>query len=80
VDDFGPFRSVYHALGGVYLVLGNMPLDKRQELRNIFLVGLVPFGVDFDEWIRPVVDEIKLLQRGDIWNLNGVNYWVVAGM
>lgn len=79
VDDFGPFRSVYHALGGVYLVLGNMPLEMRQELRNIFLIGFVPFGVDFNEWVRPVVDEIASLQQGIIWELNGVNCWVVAG-
>jgi len=79
VDDFGPFRSVYHALGGVYLVLGNMPLEMRQELRNIFLIGFIPFGVDFDEWIQPVVDEIVSLQQGVILELNEVRYWVIAG-
>jgi len=80
VDDFGPFRSVYHALGGVYLVIGNMSLEMRQELRNIFLIGLIPFGVDFNHWIRPVVDEIASLQQGVVWELNGISYWVVAGM
>jgi hypothetical protein len=80
IDDFGPYRSVYHALGGVYLVLGNMPLEMRQELRNIFLIGFIPFGVDFNEWIRPVVDEIASLQQGVIWELNEVRYWVIAGM
>jgi hypothetical protein len=78
VDDFGPFRSVYHPLGGVYLVLGYMPLDMRQELYNIFLIGFVPFGVNFDECIQPMVDEIKSLQQGVIWNLNGASCWVAA--
>ena len=28
-DDFGTFRNVYHSLGGVYIQIGNMPLNER---------------------------------------------------
>jgi len=45
-DDFGVFSFVYNALGGVYIVVGNLPLNLRQKLRNINLLGFVPFGVD----------------------------------
>ena len=31
-DDFGAYRNVYHAVGGVYIVIGNLPLEMRQKL------------------------------------------------
>jgi hypothetical protein len=55
-DDFGTFRNVYHSLGGVYMQVGNMPLTMRRQIRNHFLIGFVPFGATFNEFIRPVVE------------------------
>jgi hypothetical protein len=80
IDDFGTFRSVYHSLGGVYLVIGNQPVELRQKLRNIHLIGFVPFGASFEDYIRPLVEELIELERGVEWTINGVQYWVVIGM
>jgi hypothetical protein len=79
-DDFGPYRWVYHALGGVYVSIGNMPLRLRQKLRHIYLLGFVPFGTSFQDYISPVVDELATLQNGILWNINGELFWVVVGM
>lgn len=79
-DDFGAYRNVYHAVGGVYLVIGNLPLDLRQKLWNIFLVGFVPSDVGFDDYIRPFINELRELQHGIRMNINGTDYWVIAGL
>jgi hypothetical protein len=78
-DDFGVFSFVYNALGGVYVVLGNLPLSLRQKLRNVNLLGFVPYGVSFADFIRPFVKEMRKLERGVVWDLDGEKVWVVAG-
>jgi hypothetical protein len=80
VDDFGPYRNVYHALGGVYLVIGNLPLRLRQRIRNIFLLGFVPFGATFDDFIVPFVEEVHRMQDGIELDVDGEPHWIVAGM
>ncbi|CAG8854113.1 17933_t:CDS:2, partial [Gigaspora margarita] len=42
-DDFETYRNVYHSLGGIYIQFGNMPISLRQQLRNYFVLGFVPF-------------------------------------
>jgi len=79
-DDFGIFRNVYNAAGGVYLTLGNMPQELRQKLRNIFDLGLIPAGVSFEEYIKPFVFELEQLERGCRWRIGEEDVWVVAGM
>ena len=79
MDRFGTFRSVYHSLGGVYLTIGNQPLELRQKLSNIHLIGFVPFGACFKDFIRPIVAELIELERGVQWIIGGVPYWVVIG-
>ena len=58
-DDFGTFRNVYHSLGGVYIQIGNMPFNERKLLKNHFILGFVPFGGCFDEFIKPFIKEMK---------------------
>ena len=79
MDNFGTFRSVYHSLGGVYVVIGNQPLELRQKLRNIHLIGFVPFGATFEDFIQPIVAELLELERGVQWTIEGIPYWVVVG-
>ena len=79
-DDFGIFSFVYNALGGVYIVIGNLPLKFRQKLRNINLLGFVPFGVSFEDFIQPFVKELKELENGVLWDLDGEKVWVIAGI
>jgi hypothetical protein len=80
LDDFGPFRSVYHALGGVYITFGNMPLHLRQKVHHTYLLGFVPFGVSFQAFIAPIAQELQELQRGVRMEIDGEECWVVVGM
>jgi hypothetical protein len=79
-DDFGTYRNVYHSLGGVYIQFGNMPIFMRKLLKNHFLLGFVPFGGNFDEFIQPIIMEMKALERGQIMNVQGRDCWITAGL
>src|SRR5439155_24178651 len=70
-DDFGTFRNVYHSLGGVYVQIGNMTFEERKKLKNHFVIGFVPFGGSFDEFIEPFITEMKVLEKGTIMNIQG---------
>ena len=52
-DDFGTYRNVYHSLGGIYLQIGNMPAYQRKQIKNHFVLGFVPFGDNFNKFIKP---------------------------
>jgi hypothetical protein len=80
VDDFGTYRNVYHSLGGVYLQFGNMPLSFRKQLKNHFLIGFVPFGAKFEDFIKPVLQDLKKLERGLIMKTINGNAWVIGGL
>ena len=79
-DDFGTFRNVYHSLGGVYIQFGNMPAYQRKSLRNHFVLGFVPFGGDFNEFLQPFISEMKKFERGKIMKVNGQDAWVIASL
>ena len=79
-DDFGTYRNVYHSLGGVYIQFGNMPMFMRKLLKNHFVLGFVPFGENFDEFIQPFIMEMKSLKHGQIMNIQGQDYWITAGL
>ncbi|CAG8850254.1 46239_t:CDS:2, partial [Gigaspora margarita] len=79
-DNFGTYQNVYYSLGGVYIQFGNMPISLRQQLRNHFVLEFVPFGGSFDKFIRPFIMEIKSLESGQIMNIQGQEYWVIASL
>ncbi|PKB98919.1 hypothetical protein RhiirA5_505983 [Rhizophagus irregularis] len=79
-DDFGIFRNVYHSLGGVYVQIGNMLFTERNRLKNHFVLGFVPFGGSFDEFIKPFITEMKVLERGKILNIQGNECVVIASL
>src|SRR6185369_3015973 len=79
-DDFGTFRSVYHSLGGVYLQFGNMPQSMRKQLKNHFPVEFVPFRGSFNDFIRPFIEELQLLEKGVKMTSLGQEVWVIAGL
>ena len=79
-DDFGTFRNVYHSLGGIYIQIGNMPLNERIRLKNHFVLGFVPFGGSFDEFIKPFVTEMKELEKGKIMNIQGNKCLIIASL
>jgi hypothetical protein len=80
LDDFGTFRTVYHSLGGIYMQLGNMPFELRKRLKNHLIIGLVPFGGKFDDVMRPLLYELRDLERGVIMKIGEEDVWVVAGV
>jgi hypothetical protein len=79
-DDFGTFRNVYHSLGGIYIQFGNMPIHLRKLIKNHFILGFVPFGGSFNEFITPFISEIKEFEKGKIMTVQGQNAWVIAGL
>ena len=79
-DDFGTFRNVYHSLGGVYIQFGNMPAHQRKLLKNHFVLGFVPFGGDFNEFLHPFISEMKKFEQGKIMKVNGQNSWIIASL
>ncbi|GES83653.1 hypothetical protein GLOIN_2v1790377 [Rhizophagus clarus] len=79
-DDFGTFRNVYHSLGGVYVQFGNMPARQRKLLKNHFVLGFVPFGGNFNEFMLPFISEMKEFKQGKLMEVNGQDAWVIAGL
>ncbi|CAG8848574.1 37503_t:CDS:2, partial [Gigaspora margarita] len=79
-DDFSTFRNVYHSLGGIYLQFCNMPLRLKKQLKNHFVLGFVPFGGEFDDLMKPIIDEIKILEKGTLMNIAGQHIWIIAAL
>ncbi|RIB06932.1 hypothetical protein C2G38_2215834 [Gigaspora rosea] len=79
-DDFGTFRNVYHSLGGVYVQIGNLPFNKKKQLKNHFVIGFVPFGGRFNDFIKPFVDEMKKLEKGIIMDVQRKKSLVIASL
>ena len=57
-----------------------MSFDMRQHLRNHFVLGFVPFGSHFEEFIHPFIRDMKLLEKGVLMNVQGIDCWIVAGL
>ncbi|CAB4440300.1 unnamed protein product [Rhizophagus irregularis] len=74
-DDFGTFRTSYHSLGGLYVQFGNFPLKLRQQLKNHFLIGFVPFGGNFEDVIKPFINDLLILQKGLFMKIGNEEYW-----
>src|SRR5581483_4077006 len=65
---------------GIYLQFCNMPLKLRKQLKNHFVISFVPFGGKFDDVMKPIVEEIKKLEKGILMNINGKEMWVIAAL
>ncbi|CAG8828623.1 46012_t:CDS:2, partial [Gigaspora margarita] len=79
-DNFGTYRNVYYSLGEIYLQFGNLPMFMRKLLKNHFILGFVPFGETFNDFIKPFIAEMKSLECGQIINIQGQDYWVIVGL
>jgi len=55
-----------------------MPLSERIHLKNHFVLGFVPFGGSFDEFIKPFVIEMKNLEKGKVMSIQGNECIVIA--
>ncbi|PKK58902.1 hypothetical protein RhiirC2_720184 [Rhizophagus irregularis] len=43
-----------------------MPFNKRKQLKNHFILGFVPFGGNFNEFIKPFINKMKQLEKASI--------------
>ena len=57
-----------------------MPLSERIHLKNHFVLGFVPFGGSFDEFIKPFVIEMKNLEKGKVMSIQGNECIVIASL
>ena len=57
-----------------------MPAHQRKLLKNHFVLGFVPFGGDFNEFLHPFISEMKKLEQGKIMKVNGQNAWIIASL
>jgi hypothetical protein len=57
-----------------------MPFSMRKLLKNHLIIGFVPFGGKFKDFIRPFLKELKELEKGKIINIQGKDTLVVAGL
>src|SRR4051812_44210035 len=80
IDKFGPFRNAYHAIGGIYLQIGNMKQGLRQKLKNHFLLGFIPYTATSDEVLQPIIKDIQELEHGYELEINNQRIWVTGGL
>jgi hypothetical protein len=57
-----------------------MPAHQRKLIKNHFVLGFVPFGGNFDEFIIPFISEMKKFEQGKIIKVQGQDAWVIAGL
>ncbi|PKK59460.1 hypothetical protein RhiirC2_794808 [Rhizophagus irregularis] len=52
----------------------------RKQLKNHFILGFVPFGGNFNEFIKPFINEMKQLEKGKIFKINGQDSLIIASI
>src|SRR4051812_37788566 len=57
-----------------------MSFDMRKCLRNHFVLGFVPFGGYFKDFICPFIKDMKRLEKGTFMNIQGRECWVIASL
>lgn len=74
-------RSAFH-IWPLLLIINNLPPEERFKRENLLLLGLIPGPQqpkDIDSFLRPLINELKLLQAGIPRVYNGAtkNYFVL---
>ena len=57
-----------------------MPHNERIRLKNHFVLGFVPFGGSFNEFIKPFIKEMKELEKGKIMIVQNTECFVIASL
>ncbi|PKB92928.1 hypothetical protein RhiirA5_442884, partial [Rhizophagus irregularis] len=63
-----------------FLLIFTMMISLRQQLKNHFLIGFVPFGEEFEDVIKPFIKDIKQLQHGIVMKIGEEEVWVTGGL
>ena len=62
VDSFQRYKHTNHSCGVIYLVLMNLPREKRFKPQNVIIVGIIPGPNepkgDNNSFLKPFVDEL----------------------
>lgn len=74
-------RSAFH-IWPLVLIINNLPPEERFKRENLLLLGLIPGPQqpkDIDSFLRPLVNELKLLQAGipKVYNGATKDYFVL---
>lgn len=79
VDWFQPFDTGrVHSVGGIYLVINNLPRMARFKPENAILVGIIPGPKEpsnhqINHYLQPMVDELKMLYHGQHIRVTGAH-------
>lgn len=77
VDWFQPFDTGrLHSVGGIYLVINNLPRVDRFKPENAVLVGIIPGPKEpsnhqINHYLQPMVDELNMLYQGQHIQVTG---------
>lgn len=74
-------RSAFH-IWPLLIIINNLPPEERFKRENLLLLGLIPGPQqpkDIDSFLRPLVNELKLLQEGipRVYNGATMDYFVL---
>ncbi|CAB4394151.1 unnamed protein product [Rhizophagus irregularis] len=53
---------------------------QRKLIKNHFVIGFIPFGGKFDEFMIPFISEMKELEKGKVMTVQGQDAWIIAGL
>ncbi|POG53966.1 hypothetical protein GLOIN_2v1792129 [Rhizophagus irregularis DAOM 181602=DAOM 197198] len=57
-----------------------MPMHQKKLIKNHFVLGFIPFGGNFNEFMVPFVSEIKKFEKGKIMTVQEQDAWIIAGL
>lgn len=83
-DGFNPFGNcVDYSMGTIYLSIANLPREERYRRENVIIVGIItgpkhPTG-NMNTFLRPLVDELKVLFKGKDFTLKDGSTMRVRG-
>ncbi|GBC18416.2 hypothetical protein GLOIN_2v1785823 [Rhizophagus irregularis DAOM 181602=DAOM 197198] len=80
IDKFEPFHNAYHAIGGIYLQIGNMMQVIHQKLKNHFLLKFILFDANCNDVLKPIIEDIKELENGFEMDLDNKCIWITGGL
>ena len=67
IDWFNPFEHTQYSIGAIYLTILNLPREKRYNIENTVLVGLIPGPSEpkrVSPFLEPCIDELLQLWEG----------------
>ena len=72
IDWFQPFKHSTYSMGAIYIAVQNLPREERYNSENIILTGVIPGPREpkktMNSYLRPLVDELKILWDGVVMN------------